>query len=302
MLAEALADAHHTEEATNYFLSLRDLDPANGFINLELGRLARQRGDTAQAINYYRASTLGNWGTDSINLRRQVQLELSDYLIQNGDKVGARAELLVAAANAPETASLDILFGDKLQLANDPADAQSFYQKAIKLEPRNFEALSKAGNLAYNTGDYPAADRLLSRALRERPKSLENTSQLAELKSTADNAARVLSLNPSRNLPVDERAEHLHADAIITRLRFNVCAARFDNAATLPSALQSLKDQWQSAAELIDRRSALEDQANQDNLTQLVFNTEVQTSQFCGPPTGDNALLLLLAKSSSQSR
>ena len=30
----------------------------------------------------------------------------------------------------------------------------------------------------------------------------------------------------------------------------------------------------------------------------LVYDTETQTSQICGAPTGDDALLLLLAKSS----
>lgn len=302
LLAEALADAHHSEEATNYFLSLRDVEPANGFINLELARLARQKGDTSQALAYYRASTLGNWGAGGLTRRREVQLELADYLVQTGDKIGARAELLIAAANAPETASSDVLFGDKLQQTGDPADAQSFYRKAIKLEPRNFDALAKAGRLAYDMGDYQAASSLLTRALREHPKTLEDTPQLAQLKAAAENATRILYLNPSKDLPADLRAEHLHADAIISRLRFNTCVARFDDAGSIPPPLQSLKDQWQSAAQLINRRSALQDPANQDNLTQLVFNTEIETSQFCGPPTGDDALLLLLAKSSAQSR
>jgi hypothetical protein len=30
---------------------------------------------------------------------------------------------------------------------------------------------------------------------------------------------------------------------------------------------------------------------------QLVFDTEVQTNQICGAPSGDDALLLLLARS-----
>jgi len=37
--------------------------------------------------------------------------------------------------------------------------------------------------------------------------------------------------------------------------------------------------------------------AQQDTAVQLIFDTELQTNQFCGPPTGDDALLLLLAKS-----
>jgi hypothetical protein len=41
----------------------------------------------------------------------------------------------------------------------------------------------------------------------------------------------------------------------------------------------------------------LDDSAEQDAVMKLVYDTEVQTSQICGGPTGDDAMLLLLAKS-----
>ena len=51
LLAQALAKAGHTEEATNYFLNLWDARPGDGFINLQLARLARQKGDYREATD-----------------------------------------------------------------------------------------------------------------------------------------------------------------------------------------------------------------------------------------------------------
>jgi hypothetical protein len=42
----------------------------------------------------------------------------------------------------------------------------------------------------------------------------------------------------------------------------------------------------------------LNDPAAQDATMQLVFDTELQTNRVCGEPSGDDALLLLLAQSS----
>jgi hypothetical protein len=47
----------------------------------------------------------------------------------------------------------------------------------------------------------------------------------------------------------------------------------------------------------MSRAVLLRSLAQQDAAVQLIFDTELQTSQFCGAPTGDDALLLLLAKS-----
>jgi hypothetical protein len=46
----------------------------------------------------------------------------------------------------------------------------------------------------------------------------------------------------------------------------------------------------------------LEDTAQQDGLTKLIFDTEEQTAQRCGPPAGDDALLLQLANAARAGR
>lgn len=301
LLAEALAQANHTEEAMNYFLSLRESEPADGFVNLQLARLARKKDETRQSIDYYRASSLGNWQGDAMTLRRQVQLELADYLTQNGQFAAARAEILVADANAPETAELDTLFGDKLLQAKDPVDALDCYQRAARLDRHDVVALFKGGRLAYDMERYATAGKLLALASREEPKSSLTPTDTAQLATLLNNTRRIMQLMLSRDQSGQQRADHLRTAAAIARARFESCSSHFSSKTSsasipTPAALLSLKSQWQSADGLLRNRSALEKAANQDNLTQLIFDTEIQTAQVCGPPEGDDALLLLLAK------
>ena len=144
LLAEALAQAGHPDQARGYFLALLDQQPADGFLNLQLARLARQGKNTQSAIAYYRAAAVGNWNGDSMNERFHAQLELADYLAELGDLHSARAELLVAAADAPEDATVAAMIGQKLQHAHDPTDALKLYRKALKLDPKDIEALNGA--------------------------------------------------------------------------------------------------------------------------------------------------------------
>jgi len=116
MLAQALGNSGHAEEATNYFLNLWEAQPGDGVINLQLARLARQRGASEEAIRYYRAAIFGNWGGEGVERRREARLELANYLIDQGNLTMAQTELLIAASNAPPGAGLEILFGDGVML------------------------------------------------------------------------------------------------------------------------------------------------------------------------------------------
>lgn len=292
LLAEALAKGRHTEEATNYFLSLREAEPANGFINLQLARLYRQKNDTSHALDAYRAAALGIWDQDGVSRRLQAQLELSDYLLQLGRAPSARVELLMAAQNAPESSSVSIRLGDELLAAKAPAAALASYQKAVKLEPGNFEALYKAAHLAYELSDYAQARSLTEKALRKRP----DKQQEKDLLVLAQNSERLLQLSMGHNLPAGERLQHIRTGITIAKRRFDQCSASFP-AGALPLALQNLNTEWQQAKPST-LRAAMQNVAGQDAAVQLIFDTEVQTAQLCGTPAGDDALLLHLAQTS----
>ena len=153
LLAEALAQAHHPEEAQAYFLSLLDEQPADGFLNLQLASLARLRKDSQAAIRYYRAAAAGNWNGDSMTKRFHAQLELADYLAELGDLRSARAELLVATADAPEDAMADTTIGQRFERVNELPEALKFYERALRLNPKDTAALTGARRVMEKMGE-----------------------------------------------------------------------------------------------------------------------------------------------------
>lgn len=153
VLAEALVRAHHPDQARGYFLGLLDEQPADGFLNLQLARLARERKDTQTAVRYYRAAAVGNWSGDSMSERFHAQIELADYLSELGDLRSARAELLVAAADAPEDAAGATMIGQRLERATDLPDALKFYEKALKMDPKDTGALDGSRRVVDEIGE-----------------------------------------------------------------------------------------------------------------------------------------------------
>lgn len=310
MLAQALAAAGRTEEADSYFLNLREARPGDGFVNLQLARLARKQGDASQATEYYRASIFGNWEGDGSTRRREVRLELADYLVQRGDLAAARAELLIAAGNAPEDANNAEVFGDRLAAAGDPSDALQLYKQALQGNPHNATVLAKAGRLTYVLGDYPEADRLLTNALERGGRGTLNGKDRAAASALEEAARRMPQLLLSRELPAVERTEHLLSASGIAQRRLTSCSAqveapRVQPASTNPGtqtpvnspspSLQGLRAQWTALAKQLNRRALQKDAALQDQVMQLVDDTETRTAAVCGPPAGDDALLLEFA-------
>ena len=111
LLAQALGNAGHTEESYNYFQGLWAAQPGDGFINLSLARLEAKRGDQKAAINYYRAAIYGTWEGDGAARRRDVRMELAQYLLDRKDNNGARTELLIAGGNNPGDHALHMKIG-----------------------------------------------------------------------------------------------------------------------------------------------------------------------------------------------
>jgi tetratricopeptide (TPR) repeat protein len=294
LLAQALADSAQIDEATDYFLTLRDTQPGDGFINLELARLARRQNHSRQAIDYYRASIFGDWRGDGAIRRRQVRLELADYLTEQKDPEAARAELLIAQGNAPDNAAFNLLFGDKLEATGDTVDALAAYRKAILDNPHDQAALVKAGTLAYSLGDYTTAHRLLARALEAKQDT--NGSDVENIRAMAQNAERLIDLSLSRELPAHDRAAHLLVASKIAQARLNQCAQAQNGTLSLPA----LKARWRSISGMLQQKPLEENAEAQDNIALLVFDTEQETAKTCGAPTGDDALLLTLAQSQSK--
>jgi len=299
LLAEALAASGHRAEAVNYFVSLWEDRPGDGFINLQLARLARQQGDNTAAEDYYRASIYGSWEGDAVLRRRQGRLELSDFLIGLHKNAEARNELFTVAGNAPLVMGLNETVAEKLALAGYLPDALTFYQKAAAASPRQREPLLLAGRTAYELGEYATAAQLLERASDLKPRAAEQEVDLAEWKA---NTRRILQLTLTRDQPARERADHILVASKIAQARLRTCVTHVGLAPADANVISNLTANWAAAAagSKVTQRMMLENATAQDIWTQLIYQTEQKTAQVCGQPAGDDALLLRLANTSNR--
>jgi len=292
LLAQALSDSGQADQATNYFLNLWESQPGDGFINLELARLARGKKDTQRAVNYYHASIFGDWRGDGPTRRRSIRLELADYLASLHQMAAARAELLIASGNAANNVNVNLMLGDKFAAIGDVPDALNSYKKAIVDDPHDQAALEKAGRLSFQVGNFDDAFGYLDNALKEGISDEGNRAQLAAM---SQQAQKLMKLSLSRELPPRERIEHLLLAKTIAKARLTACLAHSGAAAQQSAVLQSLKERWEVADS--DTRSTMEEVPTlQDSLSNLVMDTELVTAKECGAPTGDDALLIILAK------
>jgi tetratricopeptide (TPR) repeat protein len=295
LLAEALGEAGHTDESYQYFMGLWDAEPGNGPVNLQLARLAARRRDRAAAVNFYRASIFGTWEGDGVVRRAEVRLELARYLIANGDLPAARLALLITGGNAPDDYGRDMALGDLLQQAQDATNAWAYYQRAAALRPDDPAAHAAAGRLAYQSGDYESAERMLARARAELAATHTATTKDFDDSTMLENAARMLELMPLPAQPARDRVAHVLAARAVARKRFDVCSAKFAAELPLPAPLQALDTRWIGPDGNASAAVLLRDPEQQDSEMQLVFDTEVQAQKVCDAATGDDALLLRLA-------
>jgi tetratricopeptide (TPR) repeat protein len=295
LLARALGEAGHTDEAYNYFLGLWETQPGNGLINLSLARLAVKKNDVRGAINYYRAAIYGTWEGGDIEHRRATRLELAQYLIAQHDNNGARAELLVAGANAPGDVGLTMELAGMLQQTGDSSDALSYYERVLKADPNNLTALEEAGRGQYGEGNFDEAHQLLEKAVRERADAKEGP-EPADLTAMLEKTTQIMAMEPSRRLPGGERVGLIVAARALAKARFDACSAHIASASGMTAPLRTLSAAWAGDEASMSSAALMKDAAAQDAVLRLAYDTETQTSQICGAPSGGDALLLLLAK------
>ena len=296
LLAQALGESNCSgcrDESYNYYMNLWETEPGNGSINLALARLDAQRKDRPAAINAYRAAIYGTWEGNGVDRRADARLELARYLIQGQDFSGARLELLTAGTNAPEAFDRSIEIATLLRQVNDLPDAWSFYQRALADHPADTAALAAAGGLAYESGDFEAAHRLLARALDTKT----GVPPGPQARVMMENAQRILELMPTNALPLRERVDRILAARSIAKKRFDSCSAQFIDAPAPSAAIAQLGPRWSGSAGTATAATLTHDPSLQEDAMQLVFDTEAEAQKSCSAATGDDALLLTLANS-----
>jgi tetratricopeptide (TPR) repeat protein len=286
-LAEALARANHDAEARQVLLRLRESDPENAEVNLNLARLAAKSRDIPDAVRYYENALYGRWtGSQVDEQRRQVRIELIRFLLAQQQRNRALSELLIVETELPETATSHIQAAELFAETGDWQHALKNFTQAVQLDPHNATALTGAGQAAFQVGDYVKARRYLEAAVTQDP-APQPAVQLLSL------VRMIFSSDPlAPHIAMEERQRRLLVDFQQSLQRLENCLAQTSKsedpglraleaeALTLEPELHS--EDFRSDPELV--RTGLD----------LIYRIEKATTASCGQPAGlDQALLLI---------
>ena len=172
-----------------------------------------------------------------------------------------------------------------------------------------FTSLEGAAKTAYDLGNYQLAHHYLLRAAKL-PESAPGNS--ASRKQANDElvhkVSRTIVLDASPDLPPGMLASRLLGDREIARKRLNDCVkaqptSSDNNAETsadalsdLPPALANVVEMWAAEPKPLTAANLENTPQLQKQEDQLIDETEKAAALVCGPPSGDDAILLRLAE------
>ncbi|MBV9574856.1 MAG: tetratricopeptide repeat protein [Acidobacteriales bacterium] len=293
-LARTLRDSGRTGEAKSYLKLLWERSPEDGPVNLALGRLAGREGSINDAIHYYHNAIYGVWASEPEVNRRNAQFELIEFLLKREAVLPAQAELISLTSTLPSDPALHLQLAQLFAQDQDYQHAIGEYEKVLKQESKNSDALTGAGEAAFKLARYPAASQYLTAAVRVGARD----PAAAKLLETSN---LILEADPlERGLPVAERRRRIQTDFVQAGKRMDECAASKGidlNVSTQP--LSDLKSRWLQMKPRVMNGASREDTEAAEAAMDLTFQAEKKTDEICGHPTGLDEALLLLASDHS---
>jgi len=288
-LAEALIGVKRTAEASAYLLNLWDREPGNGLVNLELARIAAQRGEIDQAVRYYHDAVYAAWPRDQESKRPAARLELINLLLRIKDLGDAQAELIALAANVGDDPAQQGTVGDLFAKAGDYEHALVSYRIALRADRHNPTALAGVGYAAFQLGQYPLAQHYLQQAIAVRP----NDTQSAQLLQTTE---MVLRMDPFRRQISTADRDKAVVDAFTAAgQRLKSCMLPITSSPGSGPPI-SLNNEWFTMKPHVNIAGLRRDPDLAEKAMDLVFRIERQSSIACGMPTGADLALLLISK------
>jgi tetratricopeptide (TPR) repeat protein len=291
-LAEALLAADRYSEARSYLLNLWERAPGSGEVNLDLAHISMQTGDVDQTVRYYRAAILGSWEKGPAQQRRKVRLELCEFLLAHRMTDEVQAEIAGLAADTPAGDGILLVENARLFLrGGEPGRGLAEIEAALQTNPRQSQWLADAGQVAFEDGDYLKAEAYFSKSERENP--------TAEIRESLALVREVLGNDPFlAGLSDDEQVRRSWRDFDLGLDRLHRCAGSGSTGASLgqsASDLQRLNKDAQAMQKQISLRSLGRDPELRAEAMQLVSRIEGVTSPTCGPDTGLDQALRLIA-------
>lgn len=291
-LAEALIGLKRTDEAHSYLINLWEREPENGLVNLELARIGAQKGETDEALRYYNGAIYAVWPDNQEVESRSARFELIEFLLRINAKQQAQSELIALAANLGGDASQHVRVGDLFLQAQDFENALAEYRLSLKSDHHNMAALKGAGRAAYQLGRYALVQSYLQAAVARNPHDAQSAALLHM-------SQLVLEMDPFRQRILADQRSRIVVDAFgVAGVRLKSCQAVRDAKSTGPSvnALENLLDDWIRMNPKITGAHLRRDPGQIDTAMNLVFEIERQTNIACGPPSGKDMALSLIAQ------
>jgi tetratricopeptide (TPR) repeat protein len=295
---------------------MRERAPGNSQVNVELARMAARAGEDADAKRYYNEAIYGVWdekAEDILRSRMDTRLELYRYLTDRGEKTEAQSILLAIAAATPADATAHTQVGELMLQAGQPQQALAEFQRALRLDGRNYEALAGAGEANFQLGIDREAVRYLESATRDEVQQKRKPGAPdADPAGRQEEAARVarelaiaqatLALDPNRpGLDAMERARRaIRAyDAAVTRIES--CAR--EHGVALPDPSANLTPFTDAPSDELAQAWLARHIDQLQPIMEFIFQNESAATENCGPPSdAANAALVRIGERAQSAR
>lgn len=195
----------HIDYAENYFLQIKNKGSRAFEVDYYLGRLEEERGNNAQAKNWYSAISEGEYYINS-------QIRIIVITAREGDIDNARALINAIKTQRPsQRLRLSLVEGEVLMDAEDYEAAFTVYNKALKEYPDNADLLYARSMVADKTNKLDILEQDLRTILARDPNNSEALNALgytlADRTERYDEAleliSRALELRPNDFYIVD---------------------------------------------------------------------------------------------------
>ena len=292
-LAQALLAAGRIEEARAHLLSLREREPENGLVNLELGRLAMRQGKVSDVLRYYHSAIYGIWENESEDTRRQARQELCQFLVEHGYRAEAESELIALAADLPEDAEVHAQAGNLFLQTKDYNRALAQFHQALRLKRSEEAALAGAGEASFQMARYEEGREYLERAVKENSADAR-AARLLELTNL------VLGIDPfDHRISARERVRRVVRAFEEAVVRLEQCAQSHGDLLETSEPQTLIESVYARIQKFRSRVRTPTLERNPDLITEVmdvVVEAETVASSSCGPPQGLDQAILLAAQ------
>ncbi len=283
-LADALIAANHTAEGQQALNRLRESNPNDAEVNLQLARLAAKTGNIQDVVRYYHGALDGLLtGPQVVERRRQIRVEMIRFLLDHNARNRALSELLVLDADLPNTAASHTQVAELFLEAGDAQHAWNDFYQSIRIDGHDTAAIAGAGEAAFQLGDYEKARRYLEDLAADGKESPRVVHLLSIVRAASSDDPM------ASHLTVQERRQRLLTDFDHSLQRLDQCTGRLSG----DTESEALKAEAMSMRPKLSSSKLFSDPGLLSSALKLIYRIETNTAGCKEATDLDEALLLI---------